>query len=218
MRLFAAFALVALGACSPDNASSSATDPTAAGRNVPAATVTIADTAVGACEIRWDGEAVTQSAFDQRAIQVLMDAIDRIGGPAAASLDNVPALRIEASATMRWPCAAPVIATLARSGYAQAWLRPSDAREAPDQVVQLASDDAPANPVRTITVGKGGAIREDGTLHDRAALREVARASATGGPDDFVVAPNGEASFGDVYQTLIDLRAGGAGVALKPAG
>lgn len=220
MRHAALMSLALVGACSP---SGSTDDPangdTSSAANGPAATIALASTPAGACEARWDGTKMSADAVGERGLQLLMDRLDALGGPAAATLDNMPFVRVEAPAATRWPCVGPILASLAHSGYGKAWLRPSDAREAPDHAIQFAvGPGAPADQSRTVKVRAGGAVNDDGKLHDRVALREFARTRATGGPDDFVIAPSPEASFGDVYQTLIDLRTGGGGVMLETAG
>lgn len=220
MRQAALTLLALLAACSPsETAGDLANGDNQSQAAGPAATISVASSPAGACQARWDGTAMSADAVGERALQLLMDCLDALGGPAAATLDNMPFLRVEAPAATRWPCVGPVLASLGHSGYAQAWLRPSDAREAPDHAIQFAVEPAePAEPSRIVKVGAGGPVDDDGKRHDRVALRELARARATGGPDDFVIAPSPQATFGDVYQTLIDLRTGGGGVMLETGG
>lgn len=219
MRCGPMIALALLGACSkfaPANELAGGPESNVSSAKVdgPAATITLASQ-VGDCTARWDGEPLSHEAIGERGLELLVNRVEAVGGPEFVTQEDMPYLRVEAPAAMPWPCAGRVLGSLQHSGFAEALLRPTDGRRTPDQRLHLPLDvEAAARPDRLVAVGAGGAIRENGELHDRAALRDFARSYTAGTPDDFFIAPTAEASFGDVYQTLIDLNAGGAGVML----
>ncbi len=215
MRFAPLLVFALLSACSPPGSKNDPQpDGSAPQANGPAATISVASGPEGNCTAKWDGVELSQAAIRERATQLLMARIEAIGGPAAITQDNLPFLRVEAAPAMRWPCAGQILASLQHAGYAEALLRPTGARDGPDQRLHLPVGSVAANSIHLFPVGPGGAIKQDGQLHDRPALRDFARANSAGGPDDFSIAPTADASFGDVYQTLIDLRVSGAGVML----
>lgn len=214
MRRVALTILTFLAACSPSGSTNEAASATA--NSGPAATLVLATGAE--CAAQWDGQSLSPKALGDRAFALLSKRIDAAGGPAAITLDTMPWLRLEAPTVAAWPCAGEVLASLQHAGYGQAALRPTGIGAAPDQLIQLSHDAAAAPlPGRLISVGAGGALQADGQPHDRSALRNFVRANSSGGPDDFAIAPLPGATFGDVYQTLGDLRAGGSGVILTTA-
>ena len=217
MRCVPLAVLALLTACSP-SASENESQAKGAPADGPAATLILA--AGTACTAQWDGQSLSPKALGDRAFELLSKRIDAAGGPAAITLETLPYLRIEAPPETAWPCAGEALSSLQHAGYGQAALRPTGLGNAPDQLVQLPHGTVAAPlPGRLVTVGAGGAIDANGKPLDRPALRDFARANSSGGPDDFSIAPLPGARFNDVYQTLNDLRAGGAGVMLAaPAG
>lgn len=215
MRRATFLVLAVLGACSPSGSSNEAqVDGTLATASGPAATISLASDNPANCTAKWDGVELSQAALGNRAQQLVFSRIEAIGGPAAITQDNLPYLRVEAPAAMRWPCAGQILAILQHAGFAEALLRPTGVRDGPDQRLQLPIGSDAANPTHLFPVNADGAVKQDGQPHDRPALREFARANSAGGPDDFSIAPTPDASFGAVYQTLVDLRVSGAGVML----
>jgi hypothetical protein len=220
MRYSLAILLFLASGCSPSDVTNELGgkppgNQAAAVNDGPAATISLASGGTGDCTTRWDGEPLTRQALGQRAFALMDARVQAAGGPASVTEDNLPYLRVEAAPDLPWPCAGETLRTLRESAFGLALLRPAGAREAPDQRLYLpVIAEEPLDPSRRIAVGPGGAVTQTGTAIDRPGLREFARSRSMGGPDDFIVAPSDEATFGDVYQILIDLNVGDGGVTL----
>lgn len=187
------------------------------GARAPVATITLASAGGTDCSARWNGEAVSQDEIVGRGVAALDEAIRAAGGVGNITEQNLPFVRVEAPAAMAYSCVGPTLATLQRSGFAWAVLRPTDGG-GPDARADFLIADLPEPVVPPIgaTIGRGS-LTLGGRPTDLAGIRahfralregeepppEAARMDApppvTSAPNGFLVEVARDATFGEVH-------------------
>ena len=133
----------------------------------PAATVAIGS---DDCRPQWNGAPVTPDQLLERSVDLLEQAIDRIGGPQNATEENIPYVSVETASGTTWRCMAPTLFNLQRSGMIKLRLR--------DAFVYFAMNvhQAAEQPAERIDVGPNGRVAWNGDAADLNGLSAHVRA------------------------------------------
>jgi biopolymer transport protein ExbD len=182
----------------------------------------------GGCTYRWDTGSLDDEQLLDRAVADLKRAIDRVGGPAILTEQDVPVPNLQFDDTVPYRCVRTSIETLMRAGYIRlriarphagvdAWADPMvfDIRQ--DDLPQL---HAPMKEVHNrLTFGSNGKLGWNGIPISSAILRQYSELTQQMNPVPWVfVEIDDAAPWQQAIALLSDLhRAHVTQIVLKPA-
>lgn len=71
----------------------------------------------GSCEVYWGLTRVTSQELVDRSVKKLKAEIDKLGGPAHITPDNLPEVHIRSDVNTRWECVGGAMTDVARAGF-----------------------------------------------------------------------------------------------------
>jgi hypothetical protein len=167
-------ALAALTAsCGPIGFGNASGNETAAAREGPAVSATLAN---GACTLRWDGAAVDADEITRRSMAVMERAIADAGGIARMTEDTIPVARFEATPDTPYACFGPALMALKAGALSIVELPAPHGVGGAGRPAQLALGNLVGDPPQvTLALGAGGRLSWNDEPIELAALRSRVR-------------------------------------------
>lgn len=166
------------------------------------------------CQALWNSEPTTIDEILDRSVNILVQAIDRIGGPQYATEENFPYLSLDAPSGTTWQCMGPSLFAVQRSGMIKLGLH--------DAFLFFALNVHGAAEPRaaTVDIGADGRIAWNGDRVDLNGLRAQVRAlgDEASVPDRLFLNVAPEATFLDLYSAARAIDEAGGRATLTGCG
>jgi hypothetical protein len=184
-----------------------------------------ASLANGNCEYQWEGSPVMEPQLLDRGVSYLKSAVDRVGGPANVTEENMPVVDLQFTDDIPYRCVRATLAAIMRSGYAK--FRIDNPRRGTDPWAQplvfsmlqdMSTAPPPIDPVKNlVSLSASGSPTWNGTAVNFVTLRQYCDLTQTMNPVPLVVLDIRDAAPYRQVRSLLEVlwRSRASGIEMK---